>query len=82
MLGREHVNYIAAHAKGTPRKVHVIALVLHADQPSNHIALTHLVSHARNKSHLRVVLWRANAVNSTNGGHNDRVAPLQHAFGG
>ena len=82
MLGRKHVDHITAHPKHAARKILVVARVLHTDQPRNYIALAHFVADAGNKSHLRVVLRRADAVDRTDRADDDGVAPLQHALGG
>ena len=81
MLGRKHIDHVAAHPKTAARKISVIAAVLHADQPRNHIALAHLVANAGDETHLGVILGRANAVDGTHSRDDDGVAPLQHAFG-
>jgi hypothetical protein len=46
VLGREHVDGVAAHAEGAALKVHVVALVLHADQLRDGVALAQLVARA------------------------------------
>ena len=81
MLGRKHVDGVAAHPEITPGKIQVVALVLHAHQLGNHIALAHAVTASQRHDHLVVALRVANAVNGRHCGHNDHIAPLHEAFG-
>ena len=81
VFGGEHVDGVAAHPKGAPAEVHVIALVLHAHQLDHHVALAHFVARAQRHHHLVVGLGLANAVNRRHGGHDHHVAPLQQALG-
>ncbi|MDT4849747.1 hypothetical protein FQZ97_838750 [compost metagenome] len=82
VLGRKHVDGVAAHAERAACKVLLVARVLHANEPRDQVALADLVADAGNQPHLHVVLGRADAVDGTHRGHDDRVAPLQHALGG
>ena len=82
VLGRKHVDGVAAHAEGAAREILLVARVLHADQPPDHVALPDLVAHPHDEAHLRVVLGRADAVDGAHRGDDHRVAPLQHALGG
>ncbi|MNT20976.1 hypothetical protein D3C72_1562990 [compost metagenome] len=82
VLGRKHVDGVAAHPERAARKVLLVARVLHADEPRDQVALADLVADAGNQPHLHVVLGRADAVDGAHRGHDDRVAPLQHALGG
>ena len=81
VLGRKHINGVAAHPEIAPGKIQVVALVLHAHQLGNHIALAHAVAAAQRHDHLVVALGVANAVNRRHRGHNDHIAPLHEAFG-
>ena len=81
MLGREHVNGVATHPKLAPGKLHVIALVLHAHQLGDQVALPKLVATAKGHHHLVVSLGLADAVNGRHGGDDHHVSPLQHALG-
>ena len=81
MLRRKHVNHVTPYAESAARKVLVIALVLHPNQPRNYVALAHLVTDPRDETHLRVILRGANSVYGADSGNDDGVAPLQHAFG-
>jgi hypothetical protein len=82
VLGREHVDGVAAHAEGAAREVGLVALVLHADQLGDDVALAHLVVHAQRHHHLVIVLRVADAVDGADAGDDDHVAPLQQALGG
>ena len=82
VFGREDVDGVAAHAEGAARKVGIVALVLHADELGDHVALAHLVAIAHDEAHLRVVLGLADAVDGRDGGDDDHVAALEQALGG
>ena len=81
VLGRKNVDGVAAHTEGAARKIDVVALVLHAHQLRNHVALAHFVARAQRHHHLVVRLGLADAVNGRHRGHDHHVAALQHAFG-
>ncbi len=78
---RENVDGIAAHPKRTPRKLHVIALVLHADQLGYHVALPHPVAGSQRHDHLVVCLRLTDAVNGRDRRDDDHIAPLENALG-
>jgi hypothetical protein len=82
VLGREHVDGVAAHAEGAAAEVDLVALVLHADQLSDHVALAELVAHAQRHDHLVVVGRVADAVDGADTGDDDHVATLEQALGG
>ena len=82
MLGREDINRVAAHAKFAACEFQIIALVLHPHQLGDGFTLRDFVARAQDKTHFHITLGRADAVNRTDRGHDDGVAPLQHAFGG
>ncbi len=82
VLGREHVDRVAAHAERAAREVGLVARVLHADQLRDDVALAQLVAVAQDEAHLRVVLGLADAVDGRHARDDHRVAPLQHALGG
>ena len=81
MFGREYVDHIASHAKGATRKIHVVALVLHAHQLGNDLALIQLVAFAQGQHHLMIGRRVAYAVDGRYGSHNDHVTTLEQAFG-
>ena len=81
VLGREHVDRVAAHAERATREVDLVARVLHADQLRDHVALAHLVAHAQRHHHLVVVARVADAVDRAHRGHDHDVAALQQALG-
>ncbi len=81
MLGREDVDGVAAHAELAATELHVVALVLHADQLGDHVALTQLVAGAQRHDHAVVALGLADAVDGRHRGHNHHIAPLHDAFG-
>jgi hypothetical protein len=82
VFGRKHVDGVAAHAEAAAAEVDLVALVLHADQLGDHVALAHLVAHAQRHHHLVIVARVADAVDGADAGHDDHVAPLQQALGG
>ena len=81
MLGRKHVDGVAAHPKFASAEFHVVALVLHADQLRDHIALAQLVAGAQRHDHAVVAFGLANAVDGRDRGHDHHIAPLHDAFG-
>ena len=81
MLGRKDVNRVAAHPKGAARKINVVALVLHAYELDDHVALAEFVARAQRHHHLVVRLGLADTVDSGHRGHDHHIASLQHAFG-
>ena len=81
MLGRKHVNRFTAHAECAPAEVHVVALVLHADQLGDHVALPQLVARPQRHDHLVVALGLSNAVDGRYRRDDQHIAPLQDAFG-
>ena len=82
VLRGKDVDGVAAHAEGSAREILLVAVVLHADQLRDDVALADLVAHPRDEPHLGVVLGRADAINRAHRRHDHRVAPLQHALGG
>ena len=82
VLGGKDVDGVAAHAEGTAAELDLVALVLHADQLRDHVALAHLVAGAQRHHHLVVVGRVADAVDGAHAGHDDDVAPLEQALGG
>ena len=81
VFGREHVDGVAPHAELAAREVLLVALVLHAYQLGNDVALAQLVAHPQRHDHLVVALGLANAVDGRHGSHDHHIAPLQQAFG-
>ena len=81
MLGGKDVNRVATHTESAARKIHVIALVLHAHQLHDHVALAQLVACTQRHHHLVVGLGLADTVDRRHRGDDDHIAPLQYAFG-
>ena len=81
MLGREDVDGVAAHAELAPAEVLVIALVLHADQLRDDVALVDAVAGTQRHDHAVVAFGLADAVDGRDRGDDDHVAPLHQAFG-
>ena len=81
VLRRKNINGVAPHAEGAAREIHVVPLVLHAHQLNDHVALAELVARAQRHDHLVVRLGLANTVDRRHRGHDDHIAPLQHALG-
>ena len=82
VLGREDVDGVATHPETAAREIDLVALVLHADQLLDHVALAELVAHTHRHHHLVIVGRVADAVDRADAGHDDHVAPLQQAFRG
>ena len=78
---REHVDRVAAHPELATRKIGFVALVLHADELRNHVALAQLVPHAQRHHHAVIALGLANTVDGRHGGHDHHVAPFHQALG-
>ncbi len=81
VFGRKNVDRVAAHTELSARKIFFVALVLHAYQLGNHVALAHLVAAAQCHHHLVVGLGLADAVDRRHRGDDHNVAPLEHALG-
>ena len=81
MLCGEYVNRVAAHSESAAAEIHVIALVLHAHQLRNGVALAQLVARAQGHDHFVIRLGLANTVDGRHRGHDDHVASLQNALG-
>ena len=77
----KHIDGVAANAKLAAAKVLVIALVLHANELRDHIALTCFVAGAQSHDHAVITLGLANAVNGRDRSHNDHVATLHQTLG-
>ena len=82
VLGGEHVDGVAAHAKGAPREVGVVALVLHGHQLLEQVALREAVTLAQHQPHLEVIGRVADTVDARDAADNDGVTPLQQRLGG
>ncbi|MNV57335.1 hypothetical protein D3C71_1496640 [compost metagenome] len=81
MLGRKHINGVAPHAELAARKISLIALVLHAYQLCDYVALAQLVTGAQRHHHAVVTLGLANAVDGRHRGHDDHIRTLHEALG-
>ena len=81
MLCGKHIDGVAANTELAAAKVLVVALVLHANELRNHIALPHFVARAQSHDHAVVTLGLANAINGRDRGHNDHIAALHQTLG-
>ena len=79
---RKDVDRIAAHAKRTAQKLHVVALVLHLHELTDQVLAFLNVARAQNQAHLRVAFGLADAVDRRDRRHDHGVAPLKNRFGG
>ena len=77
----KHIDGVASYAKLAAAKILVIALVLHANELRDHIALTCFVAGAQSHDHAVITLGLANAVNGRDRSHNDHVATLHQTLG-
>ena len=82
VLCGEDVDGVAAHAERAAPELDLVALVLHADQLLDDVALAHPVARAQRHHHLVIVGRVADAVDGADAGHDDDVAPLEQALGG
>ena len=81
VLGGKDVDGVAPHAEFAAREILVIALVLHAHQLGDGIALADFVARANRHHHSVVALGLTDTVDGRDSSHHDHVAPLQDAFG-
>jgi hypothetical protein len=81
VFGREDVDRVAAHPKFAAHELLLVALVLHAHQLGDDVALSQAVAPAQREDHAVIVLGLADAVDGTDRGDDDHVAPLQQTFG-
>lgn len=81
MLGGEDIDGVAAHAELAAAEVLVVALVLHADQLRDDVALVDSVAGTQRHDHAVVAFGFADAVDGRDRGHDDHVAPLHETFG-
>ena len=81
MLCRKNINGVAANPEMPAGELNVIALVLHADQLGDQIALAQLIALANDQHHLVVVRWVADTVDAGDRGHDHRVTTLQQRLG-
>ena len=77
LVGREHLDGVAAHAERAAVEVDVVALVLHLDQPAQHAVAVDRGPDVDLAGHRRVGLARADAVDARHRGDDDHVAPRQ-----
>ena len=82
VLGREHVDGVAAHTEGAAREVGVVALVLHGHQLLEQVALCETVALAQHQPHLEVVGRVADTVDARDAADDDGVTSLQQRLGG
>jgi hypothetical protein len=82
VLGRKHVDHVAAHAEGAAPEIQLVPLVLHGHQASQHLALRRLLAFAQVQDHAVVLGGVANAVDRRDGGDDHHVAPLEQRLGG
>ena len=81
VLCREDVDRVPAYPERAPGKLHVVALVLHADQLGYHVALPHPVTGSQRHDHLVVRLRLTDAVNGRDRRDDNHIAPLENALG-
>ena len=81
VLSRKHINGVASHPELAAGKIDIIALVLHAHQLSDQVALPEFVAGAKRQHHLVVGLRLADAVDGRDGGNDHHIPALEHAFG-
>ena len=77
----KHIDGVTPNSKLSAAEILVIALVLHANELGDHIALPHFVARAQSHDHAVITFGLANAVNGRHSGHNDHVATLHQTFG-
>ena len=77
VLGREHVDHVAAHAEGAAAEIELASRVLHRHETREDIALRHLLALPQVQDHAVVFRRIADTVDARHGRHDDHVAPLE-----
>ena len=75
VIGRVDLDGVAANPELAPHQVHVIALVLQLDEPTQDRALVVLLAGSQDQQLGLVFLWRTQPVDRRYRGHDNRVAP-------
>ena len=81
MLSWKHIDGVAPNTKFAATEVLVVALVLHAYELRDHIALADLVARAQSHDHAVIAFGFANAVNGRDSGHDDHITALHQTLG-
>ena len=81
VFGRKHVDGVTTHAELAARELHLVALILHAHQLRDDVALAVLVACAQRHDHAVVALGLADTVDGRHSGHNHHIAPFQQTLG-
>ena len=81
-VGGEQLHCVAAHAKGTPGEVGVVAPVVQGDEIGEQLALGDGFAGLQFEGHGGVGLHRADAVDAGHGGDDDDVVALEQGAGG
>ncbi len=76
VLGREHVDHVAAHPERAAAEVQLAAVVLHRHEARDHVALRDFLAVAQVQDHAVVLGRIADAVDRRHRGHDHHVAPL------
>ncbi len=78
-IGRRRINFdhVAADTETSAREIHVVALVEHVDEPSEHSFTGRVLSPLYRQQHPFVILGRGDAVDAGNTGYHDNVAPAE-----
>ena len=79
VVGGEDLDGVAPHPELAPDEVHVVALVLHVDQPAEDGPLGVLLARLEAEDLGGVLLGRAQAVDARHAGHHDHVPSGEEA---
>ena len=77
IVGRKQFDRIAAHPENTARKIAGRALVLQCDEIRDELALVDFLAELHGKSHRRIGLDRAYAIDAGDGGDNDHIVAFE-----
>ena len=79
--GRINLDYIAADAKFSARKIDVVAFVKHVDQAAEHRLARDMLAAFHGQCHSFVIFRRGDAVDAGNARYYDCVAPGEQRAG-
>src|SRR3954470_14020403 len=81
VLGRKHVDHVAAHPEGAAAEIELAPRVLHGHQAREHVALGKLLALAQVQDHAVVLGRVTDTVDRRYGGDDHHIAPLEQRLG-
>ena len=79
---RINLDHVASHTKSAAREIHVVALIQHVDQTTEHRFARDVLSAFHREQHLFIIFRRRDAVDAGDAGDHDCVAARQQRAGG